>query len=307
MRGLILKQLRMKFRLALYLSLFLFGGCQRKVAHQETPEQNKYLGAANNAGALRFKGKLNITNVGVDGIPYCISMADTIPSLPYRIPHLLLYQGDPLYLHSIVSLENTSRTGDDSLNAIIGVVDNRGDRKDNRGNTTNVLRATPNQIAIQTILDGDTSGGAYYGFTKNGIDCRRGNGNQFGRSFVLTNHPGLAGQVLTINQTGDTALWANGTGLPSVTQKYFAPANGQAISVLKSAYNIINPVAGLLSLAINLPAYPTDNDWFEVTFTEPVKAITYKGGKVAGNAIKAASSTNNYKKFVFRKADLTWY
>jgi hypothetical protein len=290
------------------LNTILLMGCQPKAEHQTRREISLYTSDTSSRNFVRFDGKVNFNFKGIDGMPYCISMADTIPTLPYTIPHLLLYQGDPLYLHSIVSLENTSRTGDDSLNAIIGVVDNKGDAHDTRGNTNNILRATPNQIGIQTTLAGDTSKGAYYGFTKNGIDLMRGEGNDFSSSYVLTNHRGMPGQVLTINSTADTALWANSVNSSSGGQKYFSPVNGQVVSIVKSAYNIINPVSALPSLAITLPASPVDNDWFEITFTQPVKAITYAGGKVANNAIKTASPNGNYyKKFVFRKADMTWY
>ncbi len=246
--------------------------------------------------ALNIRGKVNFKFVGADGIPYYFTMSDTVPTLPYSIPHILLSQGDPIYLHSVLALDNNTRTGDDSLNAIIGLVDNSG-------TTNNVLKATPNQIGIQTTLSGDTSGGAYFGFTKNGIVFQRGEGSSFERTFLLSNHKGNIGQVLTLS--GDTAQWKNAPNV--VSQQYFAPANGQTISVALSAYNIINPLSGLFSLSIALPKSPNDNDWFEITFTQSVKSISYNNGRVANNAIKAASMSNNYKKFVFRKADMTWY
>jgi hypothetical protein len=243
--------------------------------------------------------KLDIKFIGSDKIPYYISMSDTVPTLPYKIPHLILSQGDFLTLHSFLSLENCTRTGDDSMNAIIGLVDNSG-------TLNNVLKATPSQIGIQTTLAGDTSGGAYYGFSKNGIEFKRGERNSFETTFIFSNHKGLPGQVLTIGANGDTAIWASKTSAP-MFQQYFSPKSGQIVSMEMYAYNIVNPTSGLLTLTMSLPDAPNNGDWFEVTFTQSVKSIIYTRGKVANNALKSASLNNYYKKYVYRKVDEIWY
>ncbi len=289
----------MKIKVTLFLALgflvLLLSRCGQ--TNSNTKGREKIVHVADTVyDVLNINGKVNFKFTGADGIPYYFTMSDTVPTLPYSIPHILLSQGNPIYLHSVLALDNNTRSGDDSMNAIIGLVDNSG-------TTNNVLKATPNEIGIQTTLAGDTSGGAYFGFTKNGIEFKRGEGNSFERMFLLSNHKGTAGQILTLS-AGDTAQWRSA---PSMTQQYFAPANGQAISIVRSAYNIINPASGLLSLTIKLPDSPNDNDWFELTFTQTVKSVLYNNGRVANNAIKTASLNNYYKKFVFRKADMTWY
>lgn len=195
--------------------------------------------------------KVEYKRIGADGMNYYFSMSDTFPTLPpnirqffcsddytptfkgfkrgnfpfanpeyngaENIPHISLFQGDPLHLHGVVTLENLSVTGDDSIMAVMGIVDVCG-------NTNNVFKATPSNVEITTVLYNDSLGGANYYFTKEGIAFYK-NRNP---SYTLSNNSGKKGQVLMMNSNGDIVDWQyviqniEKTGLPTFSSSALA-------------------------------------------------------------------------------------
>ncbi len=147
--------------------------------------------------------KLCIKKNGSDDIEYQLDLSDTIPNTEFDFPHISMFQGNPKYLHGIVSLENIKNIAPDydTLAAIFGIVNCSG-------NTNNVLKITPKKVAIHTAQESDSTGGAEYVFTKNGIFMQTFRDDKKGNiAYTISNEKGEPGMVLTMNSNGDTAKW----------------------------------------------------------------------------------------------------
>lgn len=169
-----------------------------------------YLGTRDNAWLcirtakiLANSSQIDTRWMSVDGLNYRLSVGDSLPTLPIRMPHASLIQGDPADRHTMWSCENPSidNGGGDTLLAVGGYINNNGDGKRS-------LYITPEKFYIQIADEGDSNGrSVQYRFTKNGIYFKSFDGEQQRADYNLTNQNGPAGSVMTMNAASDSAVW----------------------------------------------------------------------------------------------------
>lgn len=90
---------------------------------------------------------------------------------------------------------------------------------------------------------------------------------------------GTSGFALTSGGGSTTAMtWTNIYGKP---HNISTPTTGGTVNLTNNQYNIINPAGALLTLTINLPSSPANNDCVFIKFTQAVTTtLTFSGGTV---------------------------
>ena len=84
-------------------------------------------GSTSNPLLSSTSGKIDLHRIAANGVNYYITMSDTIPGLPYHIPHLGLFAGPALGMHSFFEMEDNTTFGTHPpLFTVEGVIDNQG-------------------------------------------------------------------------------------------------------------------------------------------------------------------------------------
>lgn len=252
------------------------------------------IGTTKPTAKLSTLGTIDFKRTAADGLNYELNMSDSLPSInSMAIPHIALFVGHPIGLHSVMSLENAAICcGQDSLTAVMGVLDNSGPFH-------NIIRMTQTDFYMRATDINSVSG--LYHISNSGISFTYRDAVT-STDWLLSNRAGKPGQVLTLNSTADTAQWKNINTFANISRS--APENGGLVTV-KPGTNIIEPAAPLASLNIQLPVNPVNGDIIELSFVKPVTAITYKGGILANATTSASAGSTD--KYIYYADTGKWY
>lgn len=85
----------------------------------------------------------------------------------------------------------------------------------------------------------------------------------------------------------------------------FTPSTGGTVNLVVNQYNIINPAIGLLTLTVNLPSGPSNNDYVFIKFTQTVSTVTYGNGTVVDGI--TAPTAGGLIMLVYDSTSTSWY
>ncbi len=119
-----------------------------------------------------------------------------------------------------------------------------------------------------------------------------------------------------IENNGTHLYWTNTAGTrfqldqqtgPLIKYQHtiFTPTTGGTVNIINGYYNIINPAGGLLTLTINLPSSPVNNDTIYIKFTQTISTVTYTGGTVVDGI--TAPTAGGLTVLVYDSGTNSWY
>lgn len=115
-------------------------------------------------------------------------------------------------------------------------------------------------------------------------------------SLLITDPVGTGSNILTIDTNGNVGIESH---------SYFTPSTGGTVNLVSGSYNIINPATSILTLTVNVPGSPNDNDFVEIKYTQAVTTVTYGNGTVKDGIISPVLGQGF--KLVYHAATTTWY
>ncbi len=124
-------------------------------------------------------------------------------------------------------------------------------------------------------------------------------------NFNLPTTAGTDGQYLTSKAGGSIAMtWTTPTAV-NRSHTIFTPTTGGTVSTVVNQVNIINPAGTLVSLTVNLPSSPANNDIVYIKFTQAVTTVTYGNGTVADGITSPVAG--GLLILTYDTASTTWY
>ena len=85
----------------------------------------------------------------------------------------------------------------------------------------------------------------------------------------------------------------------------FTPTTGATISLTNNQYNIINPSGSLVSLTVNLPSSPANNDCVFIKYTQSITTVTYANGTVVDGI--TAPTAGGLVVLTYDSGTTSWY
>jgi len=102
-----------------------------------------------------------------------------------------------------------------------------------------------------------------------------------------------ASKNLTSTGIGTSSQYILGDGtlgtIGAKAHTIFTPTTGGTITLINNQYNIVNPAGALVSLTVNLPSSPANNDCVFIKYTQAVTTVTYSGGTVIDGIVSPAA------------------
>jgi lysophospholipase L1-like esterase len=118
-----------------------------------------------------------------------------------------------------------------------------------------------------------------------------------------------ASKNLTSTGIGTSSQYILGDGtLGTIGAKphtIFTPPTGGTVSLTNNQYNIINPAGALVTLTVNLPSSPANNDCVFIKFTQNVTTVTYGNGTVADGI--TAPTAGGLVVLTYDSGTTSWY
>jgi hypothetical protein len=118
----------------------------------------------------------------------------------------------------------------------------------------------------------------------------------------LGNTAGTAYQIPIVNSGGTAMVWASPLTKPHTI---FTPTTGGTVSLTNNQYNIINPSGALVTLTVNLPSSPANNDCVFIKYTQNITTVTYGNGTVVDGI--TAPSAGGLVVLVYDSGTTSWY
>lgn len=85
----------------------------------------------------------------------------------------------------------------------------------------------------------------------------------------------------------------------------FTPTTGGTVNLVNGQYNIINPAGALLTLTVNLPSSPANNDVVYIKFTQNITTVTYANGTVVDGI--TAPTAGGLTVLTYDSGTTSWY
>lgn len=95
------------------------------------------------------------------------------------------------------------------------------------------------------------------------------------------------------------------SGTSNYKHTIFTPTTGGTVSLINNQYNIINPAGALLTLTVNLPSSPVNNDVVYIKFTQNVTTVTYGNGTVVDGI--TAPTAGGLTVLTYDSGTTSWY
>lgn len=110
--------------------------------------------------------------------------------------------------------------------------------------------------------------------------------------------------VLTINSSTGLVTWRAPNNI-KYNHTIFTPTTGGTISLVNNQYNIINPTGSLVTLTVNLPSSPANNDVVYIKYTQAITTVTYANGTVVDGI--TAPTAGGLTVLTYDSATTSWY
>lgn len=210
---------------------------------------------------------------------------------------------------------NTAAWGNTSItnHYFAGSINVTGNINNNGG--SGIVQTTAVYTNAKSVMDyamnggnfggmGNVSGGDQWGLGWNGA----GAGNAFSAFSLQWD---ASGHVILPNLTASTGLALDGskniisTSFLSKPHTIFTPATGGTVALVNNQYNIINPTGALLTLTVNLPSSPANNDCVYIKFTQNVTTVTYGNGTVVDGI--TAPTAGGLTVLTYDSGTTSWY
>lgn len=121
-------------------------------------------------------------------------------------------------------------------------------------------------------------------------------------NFNLPITVGTAGQVLTSQGGSSTAMtWTSTVKGHTI----FTPTTGGTVSLVNNQTNVINPSGSLVTLTVNLPSSPANDDRVVIKYTQAITTVTYSNGTVIDGI--TAPTAGGLVVLVYDSGTTSWY
>lgn len=113
---------------------------------------------------------------------------------------------------------------------------------------------------------------------------------------------GTAGQVLTSQGGAGTAMtWTSTVKGHTI----FTPTTGGTVTLVNNQTNVINPAGSLVTLTVNLPSSPANDDRVVIKYTQAITTVTYANGTVVDGI--TAPTAGGLVVLVYDSGTTSWY
>lgn len=117
-----------------------------------------------------------------------------------------------------------------------------------------------------------------------------------------------------VESTNSHIYWTSSTptryqldqqGVSNYIHTIFTPTTGGTVNLVNNQYNILNPVGALLTLTVNLPSSPVNNDVVYIKFTQNITTVTYSNGTVVDGI--TAPTAGGLTVLTYDSGTTSWY